>query len=93
MTDKKRPGPAFVGNDLHRLLCEKLPVPYVRGERRGNQSVVDTLTLAVDMGVSRYTIYRVMNDQKLTKETAAALLRVSGGSISAADLLPFLMRL
>lgn len=93
MTDKKRSGPAFEGNDLHKLLCEKLSERYVRAERHGNQAALDTLSLAADMGVSRYTIYRVLNDQKLTKATAADLLRVSGGSITAVDLLPFLMRL
>lgn len=85
--------PAFKGNAIHALLTSNLPSPYVRSEPRGNQSILDTQRLAVDLGVNRYTVYRFLNDEKLSKKSAAGLVRISGGAISENDLLPFLMRL
>lgn len=100
-TDKKRTGrPAknpseetFKDNEIHALLASKLPEPYVRAELNGNQSLLDTLLIARDLGVSRYTVYRFLNDEKLSKKTATGLVRISGGSIEQSDLLPYLMRL
>ena len=83
----------FKNNAIHALLIGKLPAPYVRMEPNGNQSILDTLRLARALGVSRYTVYRFLNDEKLSKKTAAGLVRISAGEIEQNDVLPYLMRL
>lgn len=90
----KRPSAkSFKDNEIHALLVEKMPAPYVRDEPFGNESVLDTLRIAKDIGVSRYTVYRFLNDEKLSKRTAAGLKRISKGNLTDSDLLPYLMRL
>ena len=83
----------FKNNAIHALLIGKLPAPYVRMEPNGNQSILDTLCLARALGVSRYTVYRFLNDEKLSKKMAAGLVRISDGSLEQSDVLPYLMRL
>ncbi|QXN71270.1 helix-turn-helix DNA binding domain protein [Rhodobacter phage RcPacific] len=83
----------FKNNAIHALLIGKLPAPYVRMEPNGNQSILDTLRLARALGVSRYTVYRFLNDEKLSKKTAAGLVRISDGALEQSDVLPYLMRL
>lgn len=83
----------FKNNAIHALLIGKLPAPYVRVEPNGNQSILDTLCLAQDLGVSRYTVYRFLNDEKLSKEMAIGLVRIAKGSLEPSDLLSYLMRL
>lgn len=83
----------FKNNAIHALLIGKLPAPYVRMEPNGNKSILDTLRLARALGVSRYTVYRFLNDEKLSKKTAAGLVRISDGAIEQSDVLPYLMRL
>ena len=83
----------FKNNAIHALLIGKLPAPYVRMEPNGNQSILDTLRLARALGVSRYTHYRFLNEEKLSKKTAAGLVQISDGSLEQSDVLPYLMRL
>ncbi len=83
----------FKNNAIHALLIGKLPAPYVRMEPNGNQRILDTLRLARALGVSRYTVYRFLNDEKLSKKTAAGLVRISDGALEQIDVLPYLMRL
>ena len=83
----------FKNNAIHALLIGKLPAPYVRMEPNGNQSILDTLRLARALGVSRYTVYRFLNEEKLSKKTAAGLVRISAGSLEQSDVLPYLMSL
>ena len=83
----------FKNNAIHALLIGKLPAPYVRMEPNGNQSILDTLRLARALGVSRYTVYRFLNEEKLSKKTAAGLVQISYGSLEQSDVLPYLMRL
>ena len=83
----------FKNNAIHALLIGKLPAPYVRMEPNGNQSILDTLSLARALEVSRYTVYRFLNDEKLSKKTAAGLVQISDGSLEQSDVLPYLMRL
>ena len=83
----------FKNNAIHALLIGKLPAPYVRMEPNGNQSILDTLRLARALGVSRYTVYRFLNEEKLSKKTAAGLVQISDGSLEQSDILPYLMRL
>ena len=83
----------FKNNAIHALLIGKLPAPYVRMEPNGNQSILDTLRLARALGVSRYTVYRFLNEEKLSKKTAAGLVQISDGSLEQSDVLPYLMRL
>lgn len=83
----------FKNNAIHALLIGKLPAPYVRMEPNGNQSILDTLRLARALGVSRYTVYRFLNEEKLSKKMAARLVRISDGSLEQSDVLPYLMRL
>ena len=83
----------FKNNAIHALLIGKLPAPYVRMEPNGNQSILDTLRLARALGVSRYTVYRFLNEEKLSMKTAAGLVQISDGSLEQSDVLPYLMRL
>ena len=83
----------FKNNAIHALLIGKLPAPYVRMEPNGNQSILDTLRLARALGVSRYTVYRFLNEEKLSKKMAAGLVQISDGSLEQSDVLPYLMRL
>lgn len=83
----------FKNNAIHALLIGKLPAPYVRMEPNGNQSILDTLRLARALGVNRYTVYRFLNEEKLSKKMAAGLVRISDGSLEQSDVLPYLMRL
>lgn len=85
---------AFLNKDFYRILVEKLPPVYVRDPEPGFPNQIDTLALSKAMGVSRWTVYRFLNEEKLSKITATGLMRVSreGGSLTESDLLPFLLR-
>ena len=88
----------FKNNAIHALLIGKLPAPYVRMEPNGNQSILDTLRLARALGVSRYTVYRFLNEEKLSVRIANKLISLSREEghttpILESDLLPFVMRL
>lgn len=61
--------------------------------RSATKACSTPLRIAKDIGVSRYTVYRFLNDEKLSKRTAAGLKRISKGNLTDSDLLPYLMRL
>ncbi|UUV43179.1 helix-turn-helix DNA binding domain protein [Rhodobacter phage RcCWillis] len=88
---KKQSDQTFKDNGLYALLVEKLGSPYVRVTAEAQQSILDTLRMAKDMGVSRYTVYRILNEQKLTKRTFQGLAKIAKGRIESVDLLPYLM--
>lgn len=90
---KKPADQTFRDKAIYALLIANLPAPYVRVEPTLDESVLDTLLIAKDIGVTRYTVYRFLNDEKLSKKLASELVRISGGKIAHEDVLPFLMRL
>lgn len=83
----------FKDKAIYALLIEKLPAPFVRSQNQGCERILDTLRIAKAIGVSRYTVYRILNDEKLSKKTATGLIELSDGRLDQADVLPFLMRL
>lgn len=92
-TPKKPVEQSFKDKALHALLIEKLPVPYVRTDGITGRKVLDTLRISKALTVSRFTVYRFLNDEKLSKRTASGLVAISDGAIDQADVMPFLMRL
>lgn len=90
----------FKFKGLHGLLVNKLPpsfsqfVPqYQCDNGRSSRLLIDTLALSEVLGVSRFTVYRFLNEEKLSKQRAAALIALSGGNITQEELLPYVMRL
>lgn len=81
----------FRDTKIHALLLTKLDVPYVRTRANGRQKMLDTLRISQDLGVSRYTVYRFLNEEKLSKKMTAGLIQISNGLLTSTDLLPFLM--
>lgn len=88
-------GPKYYDGKLHQVLVDKLPPEFVRGGR------VDTGRLSEATGNARYTIYRWLNEQALSKKAIHSLLEVSGkakqrgrrGTLTKEDLLPFALGL
>ena len=90
----------FKFKGLHGLLAKGLPQSFsqvVQEYQCDNGEVsdrlIDTLLLSEVLGVSRFTVYRFLNEEKLSKQRAAALIALSGGNITQEELLPYVMRL
>lgn len=87
-------GKHYKFNDLHAVLVRSLPFSFMReDESAPGGMVIDTLALARALGVSRFTVYRALNQDRLSKQVAHGLLAIPGSFIKQEDLLPFLMRL
>lgn len=77
--------------DLYKVLLKNLPTKYIKGGR------IDTQALCLDTGNARFTVYRWLNEQRLSKKAIKALLKLSAetpesrkrGKLTRADLLPF----
>lgn len=76
---------------LYKLLLEKLPSEYIKFGR------LDTESIRVATQNARYTIYRWLNEQKLSPKASKALQKLSRetadagkkGLLTREDLLPF----
>lgn len=77
--------------DLYKVLLEKLPSKYIKFGR------LDTDAIRIGTGNARFTVYRWLNEQKLSKNAIRALLKLSAesdepkkkGKLKKADLIPF----
>lgn len=79
--------------ELHQLLVKFLPPPLVRPNPAvADERLVDTITLSTALGVSRYSVYRALNEQKLSVNMALNLIDLSGGKLTPEDLLHYVIR-
>ena len=91
---KKNDGKKFFDGELHKVLAAKLPTCFIRGGR------VDTTAVSEATDNVRYTVYRWMNEEKLSPKAVQALLRLSNetdelekkGALKLEDLLPFMFK-
>ncbi|TIU88865.1 MAG: hypothetical protein E5W06_00420 [Mesorhizobium sp.] len=73
--------------DLYKVLLDKLPAKYIKYGR------LDTDAIRQGTGNARFTVYRWLNEQKLSKKAAKSLLALSAdgkGKLKKTDLIPFL---
>lgn len=83
----------FYEGKLHQLLVEKLPSEFIQEGR------VDTKKLSDATGNARYTVYRWLNSQSLSRVAMQSLLKVSEktkdttkrGVLKVEDLAPFVL--
>lgn len=76
---------------LYKVLLEKLPSEYVKFGR------IDTLAISTATGNARFTVYRWLNEQILSRKAIRALLKLSQeandtkeqGALTKEDLIPF----
>lgn len=76
---------------LYKLLLAKLPSKYLKFGR------LDTQAICEGTGNARFTVYRWLNEQRLSKKAIKALLKLSAetdepkkkGKLTKADLIPF----
>ena len=76
--------PRFYDGRLHDLLVRKRP-RFVRVGR------VDVARLCSATGNSRFTVYRWMQDDRVSPAAGKSLIRVSGGQLTPEDLAPFVI--
>ncbi|RWP29503.1 hypothetical protein [Mesorhizobium sp.] len=77
---------------LYQLLLEKLPSKFIKFGR------LDTLKLCEATGNARYTVYRWLNEQVLSRNAIKALVKLSDetdeqqkkAALTKEDLIPFL---
>lgn len=84
------PGPRFDEGKLYALFVDRLPAPFVENGR------LDVAKLAAKLKVSRMTIYRWMNDSKLSlKGTRLLTMKLSDDPsvvpLSKEEVIPFLL--
>ncbi|MER8924291.1 hypothetical protein NKJ28_00210 [Mesorhizobium sp. M0145] len=80
---------------LYQVLLEKLPSKFIKFGR------VDTLKLSEATGNARFTVYRWLNDQVLSRKAIHALLKLSQetdeaekkDALTKEDLIPFALGL
>lgn len=102
-SESAAPKPAYTGRPsknvdfklydgaLYKLLLAKLPSECIKFGR------IDTLALGKATGNARFTVYRWLNEQRLSKNAIRSLLRVSSettetkkkGKLKKDDLIPF----
>jgi hypothetical protein len=76
---------------LYKVLLEKLPSEFVKYDK------LDTLELSKATGNARYTVYRWLNEQVLSRKAIRSLLQLSKetkeaekkGALTKDDLIPF----
>ncbi|UVK46759.1 hypothetical protein BPNPMPFG_002467 [Mesorhizobium sp. AR07] len=81
----------FYDGKLCQLLVEKLPSEFIKGGR------IDTLAICKVTGNARYTVYRWLNEQTLSKKAILSLLKLSEttnepgkkAALTKEDLIPF----
>ncbi|QPC91496.1 hypothetical protein [Mesorhizobium sp. INR15] len=84
-------GPPLYEKALYKVLLEKLPSKFIKFGRLDTQAICD------GTGNARFTIYRWLNEQKLSKNAIRSLLTLSfesdeakkKGKLKKADLIPF----
>ena len=76
----------FHEKPLYKLLLERLP------EKFNKNGKLDLIRLAKDGDVSRYTVYRWMNDEAMAARSAKQIIKLSEGTISQVDMIPYLLR-
>lgn len=74
----------FHEKPLYKLLLERLPVKFNKNGK------LDLIVLAKDCSVSRYTVYRWMNDEAMASRSANQIIQLSEGTISQIDMIPYL---
>ncbi|RWI85970.1 MAG: hypothetical protein EOR22_30370 [Mesorhizobium sp.] len=68
---------------LYQLLLKKLPANFIKAGR------LDTEAIREATGNARFTVYRWLNDQKLSKNAIKSLLTIGNGRLKKKDLIPF----
>lgn len=74
---------------LYKVLLAKLPPKYLKFGR------LDTVAISEGTGNARFTVYRWLNENQLSRKAAKALLALcpdarSKGKLKREDLIPFL---
>ncbi|RVC70422.1 hypothetical protein EN759_04190 [Mesorhizobium sp. M00.F.Ca.ET.038.03.1.1] len=68
---------------LYQLLLKKLPPAYIKAGR------LDTDAIREGTGNARFTVYRWLNEQRLSKNAIKSLLKIGNGKLKQKDLIPF----
>lgn len=79
---KDRVETRFWDGKLYALLKERLP-HHVRGDR------LIPASLAESLNVARWTVYKALNNDKLSSKLAKALIDESRSKLTQEDLAPF----
>lgn len=74
----------FHEKPLYKMMMERLPKKFNKNGK------LDLIVLAKDCGVSRYTVYRWMNDEAMASRSANQIIKLSEGTISQIDMIPYL---
>lgn len=87
--------------DLYKLLVTKLPSEFIKTTKVGQSAAehrIDTQRLCEATGNARYTVYRWLSRQVLSRKAIISLLELSEGAserekrgaLTKKDLIPFL---
>lgn len=74
----------FNEKPIYKMLLERLPNKFNKNGK------LDLIVLAKECEVSRYTVYRWMNDEAMASRSANQIIKLSEGTISQIDMIPYL---
>lgn len=76
----------FSDKALYKFLASRLPERFVKED-----GSLATNLLAKEGEVVRFTVYRWLNNNRLSSSSAKIIINISEGKIKDTDLLPFLL--
>jgi hypothetical protein len=88
-TDEDMAVTTRVSGDLYSLFLEKLP-DYVKINSR--YKYLDVEKIAVDLGLTRQSVYMWFSREKLQPNRAIPLTELPGSELAVDDLLPFVLK-